>query len=137
MRVLALDYGAASCGCAVSDPSGTIATPIDPVENPGTRAGLRRVSALAQETGAEVVLVGLPVSLGGGDSAQTEEVREFARRLQDRIGDGVQVRLFADRFTTKLAQAAGGDAAEDSRAAAILLDSRLDATPPAPEGESR
>lgn len=137
MRVLALDYGAASCGCAVSDPSGTIATPIDPVDNPGTRAGLQRVSALAQETGAEVVLVGLPVSLGGGDSAQTEEVREFARRLQDRIGDGVQVRLYDERFTTKLAQAAGGDASEDSRAAAILLEEWLDANPPAPEGETR
>ncbi|MFM9164290.1 MAG: Holliday junction resolvase RuvX [Solirubrobacterales bacterium] len=137
MRVLALDYGAASCGCAVSDPSGTIATPIDPVENPGTRAGLRRVSALAQETGAEVVLVGLPVSLGGGDSAQTEEVREFARRLQERVGDGVQVRLYDERFTTKLAEAAGGDASEDSRAAAILLEEWLDANPPAPEGETR
>ena len=135
MRVLALDYGAASCGCALSDPSGTIATPIDPVERPGTRAGMRRIVTLAEETGAGVVLVGLPVSLGGGDSAQTDEVREFARRLQDTMGDAVQVRLYDERFTTKLAQAAGGSASEDSRAAAILLEEWLYAGRPAAQGE--
>ena len=127
MRVLALDYGAASCGCAVSDPSGTIATPIDPVERPGTRAGMRQIVSRAREAGAEVVLVGLPVSLGGGDSAQTGEVREFARRLQEAIGSSAQVRLYDERFTTKLAQAAGGSSSEDSRAAAILLEEWLDA----------
>ena len=131
MRVLALDYGEATCGCAVSDPSGTIATPIEPVQRPGTRAGMRRIAALAEETGAEVVLVGLPVSLGGGDSAQTGEVREFARRLQDSMRGSTEVRLYDERFTTKLAQAAGGCASEDSRAAAILLGEWLDANGPA------
>ncbi len=128
MRVLALDYGAARCGCAVSDPSGTIATPVEPVENPGTRAGMKRIAALAEETGAEVVLVGLPVSLSGGDSAQTAEVREFARRLEGALGRGADVRLYDERFTTKLAQAAGGSAAEDSRAAAILLEEWLESS---------
>lgn len=137
MRVLALDYGAASCGCAVSDPSGTIATPIEPVERPGTRAGLGRIAKLAQETGAGVVLVGLPVSLGGGDSAQTGEVREFARRLQDVVGGSAEVRLYDERFTTKLAQAAGGSASEDSRAAAILLEEWLGANRPTAAEESR
>ena len=126
MRVLALDYGAARCGCAVSDPTGTIATPIEPVSRPGTRAGVRRIVALAEETGAELVLVGLPVSLGGGDSAQTGEVRDFARRLQDSLGRTPQVRLYDERFTTRLAQAAGGSASEDSRAAAILLEEWLE-----------
>jgi putative Holliday junction resolvase len=126
VRVLALDYGAARCGCAVSDPTGTIATPIEPVSRPGTRAGVRRIVALAEETGAELVLVGLPVSLGGGDSAQTGEVRDFARRLQDSLGRTPQVRLYDERFTTRLAQAAGGSASEDSRAAAILLEEWLE-----------
>lgn len=137
MRVLALDYGEARCGCAVSDPSGTIATPIEPVERPGTRAGLRRIASLARENAAEVVLVGLPVSLDGGDSAQTSEVREFARRLQEAVGRSAQVRLYDERFTTKLAQAAGGGASEDSRAAAILLEEWLDTRSPAPGGEQQ
>ncbi len=126
--MLALDYGAARCGCAVSDPSGTIATPVEPVERPGTRAGMRRLVSLAEETGAEVVLVGLPVSLSGGDSAQTAEVREFARRLQGALGRGSDVQLYDERFTTRLAQATGGSAAEDSRAAAILLEEWLESS---------
>jgi putative Holliday junction resolvase len=74
------------------------------------------------------VLVGLPVSLSGGDSAQTAEVREFARRLQGALGRGSDVQLYDERFTTKLAQAAGGSAAEDSRAAAILLEEWLESS---------
>ena len=80
-RVLALDYGAARCGTAVSDPTGTLATPLEPVLRPGTRKGLQRIAALARELGAERVVVGLPLSLSGGDSAQTTETRAFADRL--------------------------------------------------------
>lgn len=123
MRVLALDYGRARCGTAVSDPSGTVATPLEPILAPGTRKGLQRVAALVAETGAERVLVGLPLSLSGADSAQTREAREFAGRL-DRLLT-VPVELYDERFTTKLAQQAGGRAAEDSRAAAVLLESWL------------
>ena len=47
MRVLALDYGSARCGAAVSDPTGTLATPLEPVLRPGTRKGFGRVLALA------------------------------------------------------------------------------------------
>ena len=70
MRVLALDYGSARCGVAVSDPTGTLATPLEPVLAAGTRKGLRRVAQLVDELGAERVVVGLPVSLSGGDSRQ-------------------------------------------------------------------
>ncbi len=84
LRVLALDYGSARCGAAVSDPSGTLATPLEPVLRPGTRKGFARVVALAAELGAERIVVGLPLSLGGGDSAQTRETRAFAERLRGR-----------------------------------------------------
>ena len=123
MRVLALDYGAARCGVAVSDPTGTLATPLEPVLRPGTKNGLRRLVEVVQEVGAERVVVGLPVSLRGGDSAQTREVRQFADRLQARVS--VPVELYDERFTTSLAQQAGGEASLDSRAAAILLDEWL------------
>jgi putative holliday junction resolvase len=122
-RVLALDYGSARCGVAVSDPSGTLATPLEPVLAPGTRRGLRRISDLADELGAERIVVGLPLSLGGGDSAQTEETRAFAKRLQAVVR--VPVELYDERFTTRLASARPGESALDSRAAAILLDEWL------------
>ena len=69
------------------------------------------------------VVMGLPVSLGGGDSAQTIAVREFAARLSRSIQ--VPVELSAERFTTSLALQAGGSASLDSRAAAVLLEEWL------------
>jgi putative pre-16S rRNA nuclease len=123
LRVLALDYGAARCGVAVSDPTGTLATPLDPVLKPGTKNGLKRLAELVAGLGAERVVVGLPVSLGGGDSAQTREARQFADRLKAAVT--VPVELYDERFTTSLAEQAGGTAALDSRAAAILLDEWL------------
>ncbi len=53
MRVLALDYGSARCGCALSDPTGTLATPIAPVLRPGTKAGLRELRELVAEREVE------------------------------------------------------------------------------------
>ncbi len=124
-RVLALDYGSARCGVAVSDPTGTLATPLDPVLKPGTRKGFRRVADVVAATGAERVVVGLPLSLSGGDSAQTAECRAFAERLGKMIP--VPVELYDERFTTRIAADVGGKAAEDSRAAAVLLGSWLQA----------
>jgi putative Holliday junction resolvase len=123
MRVLALDYGSARCGCAVSDPTGVLATPIEPVAAPGSRRGLARLRALSSDLGVERVVVGLPLSLSGADSAQTEETRTFAAALARRLS--VPVELHDERFTTRLAERAGGSASEDSRAAAHLLESWL------------
>lgn len=124
-RVLALDYGSARCGCALSDPTGTLATPIEPVGAPGTKAGLARLAGLAREHEVSRVVVGLPLSLSGGDSEQTAETRAFARRLERRLGEGIAVELYDERFTTRLAQQAGGSSSEDSRAAAVLLEGWL------------
>jgi putative Holliday junction resolvase len=126
VRVVALDYGSARCGVAVSDPTGTLATPLEPVLRPGTKKGIARVRAVVQETGAERVVVGLPVSLSGADSAQTREARAFAERLQGLLD--VPVELYDERFTTSLARQAGGSASLDSRAAAVLLDEWLTTT---------
>jgi putative Holliday junction resolvase len=131
MRVLALDYGSARCGCAVSDPTGTIVTPIEPVLRPGTRKGMVRLRELVAEREAELVLVGLPLSLDGGDTEQTRETREFATRLGQALDGRVPVELHDERFTTRMAQRSGREAgqaraSEDSRAAAHLLESWLD-----------
>jgi putative Holliday junction resolvase len=120
--VLALDYGSARCGCALSDPTGILATPIEPVLRPATRKGLARIVDLVRDREAELVVVGLPLSLSGGDSAQTTETREFAARLAERVR--VPVELYDERFTTRMAQRdhGGGGTSEDSRAAAHLLE---------------
>ncbi len=123
MRVLALDYGSARCGCAVSDPTGVLATPLDPVLAPGSKRGLGRLRALVSELAVARVVVGLPLSLSGTDSPQTIETREFASKLEHRLN--VPVELYDERFTTALAQRTGGSASEDSRAAAHLLESWL------------
>lgn len=126
--MLALDYGSARCGCAVSDPTGVIATPLEAVQQPMSRRGLGRLAALARELGSERVLVGLPLTLGGGESAQTRETRSFAAALARRLGD-IPVELYDERFTTRLAERDGPRAvgSEDSRAAAHLLSSWLTA----------
>src|SRR3954467_9234709 len=105
-RVLALDYGEARCGAAVSDPTGTLATPLSAVERPATRRGLDRVVALAREQGAERVLVGLPLTLAGEEGAPAEETRRFAERLAERLD--VPVDLHDERLTTRQAERSGG-----------------------------
>ncbi len=133
MRVLALDYGSARCGCALSDPTGTIVTPLEPVARPATRRGLAALGKLVDDRHIERVIVGLPLSLDGRDSEQTREARAFAALLAERLGAGVQVELHDERYTTRIAQrlheatgrARRTGASEDSRAAAHLLESWL------------
>jgi putative Holliday junction resolvase len=126
MRVLALDYGSARCGCALSDPTGTLATPIEHIERPGTRRGLARVADLVREREVARVVVGLPLGLSGDDTAQTRETRAWADRLAERVRP-VPVELYDERFTTSIASKSGADArtSEDSRAAAVLLEDWL------------
>jgi putative Holliday junction resolvase len=127
VRVLALDYGSARCGCAVSDPSGTIVTPLAHVERPASKRGLARLRALVAEYEPGRVLVGLPLPLQGGESEQTRETRRFAAALARSLGPDVPVELYDERFTTRIAQRAPGphSASEDSRAAAHLLEGWL------------
>ena len=134
MRVLALDYGSARCGCALSDPTGTLATPIEPVLRPATRKGFARVCDLVREREAGLVVVGLPLTLAGADSEQTRETRAFAERLAERVA--VPVELYDERFTTLMASRDPGTpaASEDSRAAAHLLAGWLAARPDAKDG---
>ena len=124
-RVLALDYGSARCGCAVSDPTGTLATPLPPVERPGSEPGLKAIADIVQEQEASRVVVGLPVSLSGEEGAQAAETRAFAARLRAAVG--VPVETWDERFTTRMARATPGRQSEDSRAAAHLLQSWLEA----------
>jgi putative pre-16S rRNA nuclease len=126
-RVVALDYGSARCGVAASDPTRTLATPLEPVLRPATRKGFGRLVAVIEALEPAMVLVGLPLSLSGGDSEQTRETRAFVQRLSDRLNMPIEV--YDERFTTKLARRSGGVMAEDSRAAAVLLEEWLNRRP--------
>jgi putative Holliday junction resolvase len=130
MRVLALDYGSARCGCALSDPTGTIVTPLEAVERPATKRGYARLRELVRSREVGLVIVGLPLSLDGHDTEQTRETRAFARELSERLGGEVAVEMHDERFTTLMAQrmepaGARFQTSEDSRAAAHLLEGWL------------
>jgi len=122
-RVLALDYGEARCGAAVSDPTGTLATPLEAIERPGSRRGLERVSRLVRAEKVERVVVGLPLTLAGEEGEQARATREWAARLGELLS--VPVELHDERLTTRQAEQTGGRADADSRAAAHLLESWL------------
>ena len=123
MKVLALDYGRARTGVAVSDPTGTVARPVGVVERAAEEAGLWRLARLVEEEGAERVVVGLPVTLRGERGAQARETERFVEALREAVG--VPVECFDERFTTDLASRDAGAAPEDARAAAHLLSTYL------------
>jgi putative holliday junction resolvase len=122
VRILAVDHGAARVGCALSDPTGTIARPLDVIEPPEPHA----VAELVAEHEVELVVVGLPVSLSGTEGQQASEAGAFKDALAEILN--VPVETYDERLTTRLAERsarAGAAAAPDSLAAAHLLDSYL------------
>lgn len=123
MKVIALDYGAARTGVAVSDATGTIALPLEVVERAATPDGLSRLGEIVREQAAERVVVGLPLTLRGEHGRQAEETEEFVHALRAALE--VPVETYDERFTTTLAARGRGDAPEDARAAAHLLEGYL------------
>jgi putative Holliday junction resolvase len=126
--VLALDYGAARTGVAVSDATGTIAAPVGVVERASTVAGLARLQAIVREQDVERVVVGLPLTLRGERGEQAVETEAFVGALRAALD--VPVETYDERFTTALAARAGGGADEDARAAAHLLQTYLQSVSP-------
>lgn len=124
MKVMALDYGSARTGVAVSDPTGTLARPLCVVERAGSEAGLAELARLAQEQEVERIVVGLPLTLRGERGEQAAETEQFVATLRAAVS--VPVQLYDERFTTDLAQQTAGTAAEDALAAAHLLSGWLE-----------
>ena len=123
MKVVALDFGRARTGVAVSDPTGTLARPLCVIERAATDDGLARLAALIAEEEAERVVVGLPLTLRGERGDQARETEAFVEALA--ATTDVPVVTFDERFTTDLAEQAPSPTAEDARAAAHLLTSYL------------
>jgi putative Holliday junction resolvase len=117
MKVLALDYGSARTGVAVSDPTGTIARPVGVVAKVNDRAGFDELVALVRREEPELVVVGMPLTLRGEEGEQARETTDFVERLRAAVD--ARVDMWDERFTSVLA---GGD---DAKAAAHLLSSFL------------
>ena len=125
MKVVALDYGSARTGVAVSDPTGTLARPVGVIERVGTEAGLERLLELIRAEDAERVVVGLPLTLRGEHGEQAAETEQFVDTLRQALD--VPVEGFDERFTTDLAEQDpwSRNLPADARAAAHLLTSYL------------
>ncbi len=113
MKILALDFGSARTGVAVSDPTGTLARPVTTVQRAATDTGFAKLLAVIAAEEPELVVVGMPLTLRGEHGEQARATEEFVERLRQAIA--VPVETFDERFTSVLA---GGD---DARAAAQLL----------------
>jgi putative Holliday junction resolvase len=124
VKVLALDYGSARTGVAVSDPTGTLARPLGVVQRAASEDGLAELARLAREEEAERIVVGLPLTLRGKRGEQAAETERFAEALRGVVD--VSVELFDERFTTDLAQQTAGSAPVDALAAAHLLSGYLE-----------
>lgn len=134
MRVVALDLGARRIGVAVSDVTGTLASPHLVLERSGDVAtDHRRLAEIVAGVGAERVVVGLPLSLSGGTGPAAQAAADEALALAEVVG--VPVETFDERLTTVSAERAlraGGTRARarrgviDKAAAAVLLQAWLD-----------
>jgi putative Holliday junction resolvase len=118
MKVLALDYGSARTGVAVSDPTGTLARPVATVTRVDERSGFDELVALVRSEEPELVVVGLPLTLRGEHGEQARATAAFVERLRAVLE--TRVDLWDERFTSVLAD---GD---DAKAAAHLLSSYLE-----------
>jgi putative holliday junction resolvase len=134
-RVLAVDLGERRSGLALSDPSGTLASPLRTIEVTGDPDRDRlAIVAAAREAEAQVIVVGLPRSLSGREGPAARRARAEASALAEVAGE-ITVELHDERFTTRDADralaAAGKRRRErrahvDAAAAAIILQSYLD-----------
>jgi putative Holliday junction resolvase len=118
MRYLGIDYGEKRIGLALSDPEGCLAFPHDTVGNIGD------VVAAAKREGVGKIVVGLPISFGGGESHQAEQIRQFAAELESRVE--LPIVFENEVFTSKIAEKMSPSEKADASAAALILQSYLD-----------
>jgi putative pre-16S rRNA nuclease len=120
VKVMALDFGSARTGVAVSDPTGVVARPLCVVQ----RADIDEIASLVRQQEVGQVVVGHPLTLRGERGEQARATERFAKVLRSALD--VPVVLFDERFTTDLAEQTPSSTEEDARAAAHLLSSYLE-----------
>ena len=133
MRALGIDFGLKRVGLSVSDPSGTLVSPLKPITRTTRDALFDELAGIILQESVEAVVVGLPLSLSGEETLTTRQARNFAESLGRRID--LPIHLMDERLTSAQAEeelnAAGvrgkkRKAALDSQAAVIILRSWLD-----------
>jgi len=136
-RILAVDWGARRVGLAVSDPTGLIARSLPTLEVRTEDAAVSAILTTCQDEEVERIVVGLPLRLDGSRGDAAENAERFARRLEEK--SALPVELWDERMTSRLAERQGRELGEktrgkkgrvDARAAALLLQSYLDARGP-------
>jgi putative Holliday junction resolvase len=139
VRTLALDVGDKTVGVAVSDELGITARGLFTLERVSDKKTVGAIFDLIDEYDCEEVVVGLPVNLSGSDSVQTQKVRDFAVRLENKLRSNakskVAVVFHDERFTTKIAERVLVEAKLnrekrraiiDKQAAVVILQSYLE-----------
>jgi putative Holliday junction resolvase len=101
-RVVGIDFGAVRIGIALSDPSRSIASPLETYTRRDPELDAQRFRRLVQEEGVALFVVGLPVYLDGNESPKSLEARQFGRWLSEVTG--VEVVFFDERFTSTQAE---------------------------------
>ncbi len=136
-RLLALDVGERRIGVAVSDPTGTLARPLTVIVRTSRQADFQAIARLIEEYVAELVIVGLPLSLDGSEGPQARQTRRYAERLAQRVA--IPIELWDERYSSATAAAILREKGQrrrrvrdelDATAAAIILQSYLDAQAP-------
>ncbi len=124
MKVMALDYGRARTGMAVSDATGSLARPLGVVARVRTPQGLHELLERIAEHEPARIVVGLPLTLRGDSGEQAQETLAFVAELEARCA--VPVETYDERFTTTLAgRISGSRHGDDALAAAHLLEGYL------------
>jgi putative Holliday junction resolvase len=105
MRALGIDFGERRIGLALSDPTGTLASPLPTLKRrAGKRPPLAAIEAIAQENEVGILVLGLPLTLKGEDSDWTRTVREIGDALARRTG--LPVHFVDERLTSVRAERA-------------------------------
>lgn len=133
MKILAVDYGDARTGLAISDETELLATAITPqIEEKSMNRVTQLVAETAAERGARLLVVGLPRNMDGTEGARARKSRRLAERLEQ--ASGLEVVLWDERRTTVSAASilTANDtfgrkrkAILDSVSAAVILESYL------------
>jgi len=122
MRILAVDFGERRIGIALSDEGGAIAYPYQVIERISDRKAIAEIERICREKGVGKIILGCPYSLKGKETAITRRVLSFLRKLRK---IGIDVLLYDERWTTKIASRIS-DRMVDARAAAIMLGDYLE-----------
>ena len=120
-RVLGVDVGTARVGLALSDPTGTLASPLETLRRAKDESDLDRLAALVVEHEVTEVVVGEPRHLSGASGASADDATAYSRALAGRIGD-VPVYLVDERLSTVTAAQSLREAGRDSRAQRSVID---------------